>query len=299
MTNFRIFYDGGEGAGGEGAAAGAGQQQQQQQAPALPEGAIYSDGRFRDALPDDLKSNTALAKITNVEHLTRSFISAQKMIGKDPDRIVELPGADDADGRRAVLERLGLPKDTTGYKLEAPQGTPEFLAPKGPLAEAFTGAAHKLGILPDQAAGVYQWFAGAMSETAKAQAAKEDEAHAENVRSLQAKYGAAFDQTIAAANFAVDKLGGDELRELIDSKGLGTHPLIVGAFSQIGKLLAEDSVGDGKGGGNPFTGALSPDEARSKARELQSASLNEKNPTERRRLAAEAQRYYKMATGGK
>lgn len=296
MTVIRVFYDGGEGAqpGGEGTQQGAPQ-------TTLPEGAIYSDGRFRDTLPADLKSHTALAKITNVEHMARSYISAQKMIGKDPDRVVELPGAEDLEGRRAVLERLGLPKDTTGYKLEAPQGAPEFLAPKGPLAEGFTAAAHKLGILPDQAAGVYQWFAGAMSETAKMQASQEDAAHAENTRALQAKYGAAFDQNIAAANFGVDKVGGDELRALLDSKGLGTHPLVIEAFSQIGKMLAEDGIGDtrGGGGGNPFGGALAPDEARAKARDLQAQAMKEPNMAERRRLNTEAQKFYKMATGGK
>lgn len=295
----RTFFDGGD-SGAEGAADGDATGGLAPASGELPEGAIYGDGRFREALPDDLKANPALAKITSVEHLARSAISAQKMIGKDPDRLVELPGAEDADGRRAVLERLGLPKDTTGYKLEPGEGTPDFLKPEGPMASGFVDTAHKLGIMPDQAAGVYQWFSEVMTATAQDQATQSQEEYAENTRAMQAKYGAAFDQTVAAANFAVDKLGGDALRELLDDKGLGANPLVIDAFSRVGTLLAEDGIGDGKGGGgNPFSGAMTPDNARAKAQELQAQALKEPNMSERRRLNAEAQRYWKMVTGGK
>lgn len=310
----RVLYDegaeggaeegGGSEGGGSGAAEGGGSgaaEGGQQQEVTLPEGAIFADARFREALPDDLKQHPSLQKMTNVEHMARSYVSAQKMVGKDPDSIVELPKADDPDGRRAVLAKLGLPEKPDGYeKLSLPEGAPEFMKPEGQLAQGFMETAHKLGVLPDQVSGMYQWFSGVMGEAAQAQEAEKNAKADENIRALQGEWGNAYDQRVAAANFAIDKLGGEDLRAALDDAGLGASPVVLKALAQVGGLMAEDGVGDSRGGkGGPFGGAMTPDEARSKARDMQQAALNEKNPSERRRLNEEAQKYYKMATAGK
>lgn len=289
----RVLYDGGDPAPDPAPEPSATQ---------LPEGAIYADARFREALPDDLKQHPSLQKMTNIEHMARSYVSAQKMVGKDPDSIVELPKADDPDGRRAVLAKLGLPEKPEGYgELKPPEGAPEFLKPEGPLAKGFIEAAHKLGVLPDQVSGMYEWFSGVMGEAAQAREAELNAEADENIRALQGEWGNAYDQRVAAANFAIDKLGGDELRNELDAAGLGASPVVLKALAQVGGIMAEDGVGDGRGTGkgSSFGGVMTPDEARSKAREMQQIALNEKNPAERRRLNEEAQKYYKMATGGK
>lgn len=56
----------------------------------------------------------------------------------------------------------------------------------------------------------------------------------------QEKYGAQLTETVATAARAVEKLGGDELRQLLDQTGLGNHPILVEAFYKAGALLKED-----------------------------------------------------------
>ena len=63
---------------------------------------------------------------------------------------------------------------------------------------------------------------------------------------------------VALALKAVDALGGEGLREALDLTGAGSHPLVVKAFYQIGKAMAEDKF---------VTGAVTSDN-RSKAEKL-------------------------------
>lgn len=62
--------------------------------------------------------------------------------------------------------------------------------------------------------------------------------------------GNAWDDSIVAARKAVDILGGDSLRELLNKSGLGDHPGIIRAFVRVGKAISEDSIG-GKGNDAP------------------------------------------------
>lgn len=59
-----------------------------------------------------------------------------------------------------------------------------------------------------------------------------------------------FEANIALANKAVVKFGGSELQKLLDSTGLGDHPVVVRLFYSIGKAMAEDKV-SGSSSGTP------------------------------------------------
>jgi hypothetical protein len=58
--------------------------------------------------------------------------------------------------------------------------------------------------------------------------------------------GTAWEDSILTARKAVDILGGDTLRELLNKSGLGDHPGIIRAFVRVGKSISEDSIA-GKG----------------------------------------------------
>lgn len=292
ILKMRRFYDDGAGDGGEGEGAGEG----------AGDGGAAQPAPFRlDSLPEDLRGNETLAKFQdkdgnfNVEQLSRSHLSLNKLLGnKDPDRYVEIPGAEDADGRRAVLERLGLPKTAEGgYELTPPENAAEFMAPDKPLAKSYVEKAHEIGILPGQAQELYAWFTGVMTE-AQGEGAANTEATVDGwIESLEQEFGEAFDEKVAAANFGVEELGGDELREALKTAGLGANPAVIKAFAKVGEILSEDSGGDGN---TPsFSHKTTPDQYRAKAMELQRQALNEKNVAERRRLNALAAEYRQKA----
>ena len=293
----RIFYDeaggdGGEGDGGTDGVTNGGEGTP----PALPEGAFLAEN-FRDALPEDIRSHASLAKITSLEDLGRGYINGQSMIGKDLSRLVEIPGADQTEEVRGVLTKLGAPAAADGYQLEATEGAPEWLGVDQEMSKGFTAKAAELGLLPGQAQGLYSWFTGTLTEVSKTGEATTLATSETQARELEAEFGGAFDQNIAVINHAIDKLGGQPLRDAINEAGLGTNPILLKSYLAAGKLLAEDTAGDGSGAGS-FGDRMSPDEARSKGKALLEQASMSDQPMERRRLNEEAQNFFKIANPG-
>ncbi len=299
----RIFYDeaaGGEAGGGEAggeAGGGTGGEAGGTVEVKLPEGAFMADN-FREALPEDIRSHASLAKIENLESLGRSFVNAQQMIGKDPSRLVEIPTDDKPEEMRAVLTKLGAPADASGYTLTPTDGAPEWLGVDQEMSKGFLEHAAKEGLLPSQTQNTYKWFTEIMAGAAKTAETKSLAEADTNIRQLEAEFGGAFDQKIAIANHAIDKLGGEDLRNVLNDASLGANPVVLKAFIGAGALMAEDSAGDGGGGGD-FGSRLSPDEARSKGKALlEQASKSGVDQMERRRLNEEAQVFFQMAAPG-
>lgn len=59
-------------------------------------------------------------------------------------------------------------------------------------------------------------------------------------------YGPDFEEAVSLAVRAADAFGGPELRQLLETTGLGNHPVIVRTFNEIGKRISEDSFPGGK-----------------------------------------------------
>lgn len=57
---------------------------------------------------------------------------------------------------------------------------------------------------------------------------------------VQKKYGDQLQPVMATCARALDKLGGQPLRDLLDQTGLGNHPVLVEAFYKAGALIKED-----------------------------------------------------------
>jgi hypothetical protein len=71
---------------------------------------------------------------------------------------------------------------------------------------------------------------------------------AEDTRADKDIGGANFDTTIAAAKKAVDRFCSPGMKEILTQSGLGNHKEVIRAFSQIGKLIAEDRMPGAPGG---------------------------------------------------
>ncbi len=262
----------------------------------LPEGAFMAKD-FRAALPEDIRGHASLAKIADIEGLGRSFINAQQMIGKDPSRVVELPTEDKPEELKALMTKLGAPADASGYTLTAVEGLPAHLGPDQELSKGFLAFAAKEGMLPVHVQNTYAWMTGVLAEAEKTAETKSLAEADTNIRSLEAEFGPAFDQKIAISNHGIDKVGGEELRKVLNDAGLGANPVILKAFLKVGELVAEDNAGDG-GTGGKFGDRLSPDEATSKGKALLEQASRSTDRIESRRLNEEAQVFFKMAFPG-
>ncbi len=142
------------------------------------------------------------------------------------------------DGAGKPAESNDAPID---YKFEAPEGV---TLDEGDLAK-FTEIAKELKLPQDQASKLVGLAIA--REQARAEAfAKQVETWAVEVK---ADKELGTDEALATARKAID-LGPPELKELLNSTGMGNHPLVVRWAYAVGKALSEDKFVAGKDGGN-------------------------------------------------
>lgn len=281
--------EGGSGATGTGAGGGEG-------TPSLPEGAIFLKD-WKNEIPEAIRGSNDFANVKSIGELASVMQSARTLVGVDPTRTFTLPSSEtDVDGRRQVLTKLGLHENIDDFKLNLPDG----VAADAPIVKGFHEKAFEIGVLPDQAQGLFDWFGGLAKEAADADLKKAETTHAENITALKAEWGPAHDQNLAAANLAISRLGGDDLLSAINEAGMGTHPMLLKALSTVGKLMAEKGVGDlsGEDGMATFDGQKDIPALKAKAHELLGKAINEKNPSEQKRLRDEAQALLTQVSGG-
>lgn len=128
------------------------------------------------------------------------------------------------------------------YKFEAPEGV-EF--DQASLDE-FTGIAKELKLPADAAKKLVD--IAAKREVARAEAfAKQVEDWGTTVK---ADPELGKDENLALAKKTIDTFGTPELRDLLNSTGMGNHPEVVRLMQKIGKAISEDTFVAGRGGGN-------------------------------------------------
>lgn len=64
----------------------------------------------------------------------------------------------------------------------------------------------------------------------------------EDVKNDKELGGENFNKNVELAHRALEKFGSKQLKETLNSSGLGSHPELVRVFSRIGKAMADDSI---------------------------------------------------------
>lgn len=283
---------GGDGAGGAGGTPAAGADGKTVPADfKLPDGWDY-----RTALPENLRTGVA-SKYASLADLVTGAENAQKLIGKPIDRLVEIPPNADAETRRGVLSKLGLPEKLDDYKVSAPKKGGDFVDVSKPAFAKLREAAHGLGILPDQLQGLVEVIGESTQAGYDATVVAGNEKHANNIKALQAELGETFDKTVADANLGIMRVGGQELVDALNGAQMGTDPVLLKAFAKVGAMLAEDGGGGDKDTGGD--GPLNPSALRGQATELIQQAIDEKNPVKRRELEAKAAKLFSRLDGNK
>jgi hypothetical protein len=189
----------------------------------------------------------------------KSYQGAEKLIGRDPNSLVVLPRADDADGQRALLGRLGLPEKPDAYDMKV--GLPKDAKVDEAFAKSMQGIFHKAGLLPNQAKVLAENY-NAMA-VAQAEAAEKD--YTLNVQAdkqaLQDEWRGGFDRMMGRAQAAAKTLGFTP--ELVDAieKHVGyakTYKLL----AEMGGKLGEDNLRTPDSKTPGFEGKMTPDEAK-------------------------------------
>jgi hypothetical protein len=245
-------------------------------------------GTWRDALPDDMKNEPALALFTDTTGLAKSYLNAQKMVGADK---IPVPGkhATDEDWSN-VFKKLGLPETVDKYEVKAPEGAQ---IPDEVLAK-YKEAAHKAGILPKQFQALLE-LNHQMSEQ-QFSAMKEQRAAALDTewKETNKEWGQAAERKLAAAKLAAKEFVDPDTQKWMKENGLDTHPKMVKLMAKIAENLREDKlVGEG---GVTRMGGLTPSEATTRAMQLQSdPAYFDRNHPKHAQIVAEAKQLWEMA----
>jgi hypothetical protein len=189
----------------------------------------------------------------------KSYQGAEKLIGRDPNSLLVLPRADDPDGQRAVLAKLGLPEKPDAYDMKV--GLPKDAKVDETFAKSMQGIFHKAGLLPSQA----QLLAGEYNAMMVAQAQQAEKDYALNVQAdkqaLQDEWRGGFDRMMGRAKAAATTLGFTP--EMIDAieKHVGyakTYKLL----AEMGGKLGEDNLRTPDSKTPGFEGKMTPEEAK-------------------------------------
>lgn len=133
----------------------------------------------------------------------------------------------------------------------------EFSMPEGVeldsgLVEGATPLLQKYNVSQDDAqafadliAQSNQAAAERFSEEASAAFIEQLETWATELKNDKDFGGDNFEANAALAREAIEQFGSDELRDMFDSTGVGTHPAMVKFAHKVGKFLVEDQPGRG------------------------------------------------------
>lgn len=239
---------------------------------------------FFSGLDEKVRSDPGLAKFAgkSVNDLAVAYLNAQKLIGKDTSGLID-PAAF-KDNVQGLMQALGAPDNPDKYDFKDLDIPPESPLAGDEAQQFFKASAREAGLLPAQARALFTAYAKQFAAQEKAAA----EAAEKNIMSLKLDWGQDYEEQAKFAKSAASALG---IRDVLNNAGLGSDPAVVKALAKIGRMLGEPGA-PGTGLGN-----MSPESAQAKADDMtrQSIALRFTNPTESRRLAAEAMKLRERA----
>jgi hypothetical protein len=203
---------------------------------------------WKETLAEEFKNHAAIKNFTDLNQLVKSYVSAQSMVGADKIPVPSKHATE--DDWKQVFHKLGLPEKPEEYAVEVPKDTPidqDFL-------KAFKEEAHKVGVLPQQAQKILQWYDQNVRAQVGAQAQAQEGKVQEVLDGLKKEWGAGFEKELGKARAAVRELGGESLQQHLTQTGLGNDPVLIRFMAKVGSMLGEDKIlgaGEGKFGKTP------------------------------------------------
>ena len=203
--------------------------------PAIPE-------NWKDAIPQEFREEPSLKSIVDFNSLVKSFVHAQKMVGKDK---VILPDkhATDQDWA-AFFGKIGHPSRLEEYKIDIPKDAG--------LGDGFLTQLKEVGfknnILPKQMNEIVKWYSNANKVAVDDLLSKENTRKVGEVEKLKKEWGEAFTKKIKMADEALKLTGLDNVFSWLDEAGLKDDPMMIKIFSVLGEMLMkEDKIAGDEG----------------------------------------------------
>lgn len=174
--------------------------------------------------------------------LAKGYIALQAKLGKT----VQIPG-DDAteEQRREFLKKLGMPDDPEGYELPKPE-LPAGVTYDEAFASDFRAAALKGGLSKTQARELFSWYNQYTIDRVQKATEQSKTAMAKTIEVMQSEWGDNYDAEYNLTMRAVDKFGGQDLKDSYNATGRGNDPAEIRAWNKVAHAVGEDSLVGGE-----------------------------------------------------
>lgn len=178
-----------------------------------------------------------------------------------PEGDKQQPGADGENPQDDKPADGDKPADKSDDKEQKPEGAPEkyeFKPAEGQeldtaALEQFEPIARELNLTNEQAQKMVDLYGTKIMPMVQQQQAeawqKTTEQWAADVKADKEIGGDKLTANLSAAQRALDLFGTPELKEYLNTTGLGNHPDLVKTFVKIGKAMSEDGMVDGSNQG--------------------------------------------------
>jgi hypothetical protein len=201
------------------------------------------NGNWKDGFPDEIKNHPSMENLDGVEALAKSWVGAQKLIGKE--KLPVPTGPEDKDAWQTVFTRLGRPETAEGYEIDK-NNIPAEVPVDENFLKTFKELSHTLGFNPTQVQGLFNWWIGAEKGIiTQMQETDQTTKQAAETR-LRQEWGKAYEQNVKLASTIITKFGGKDIQELLSSP-FGNDPKVVKLLAAVGKTLSEEDLLEGEG----------------------------------------------------
>lgn len=171
----------------------------------------------------------------------KSYQSAEKLIGRDPTTLLQMPRLDDPVGIRGVLTKLGMPETADKYALEMPAGVnPAY-------ADWAKATFHEVGLTADQAKTLSVANNKYMAQALAAETENYNVSVAADKQTLAHEWAGGYGRMMASAQLGAKALGFEVETVNAIEKSIG-YAATMKLFANIGQKLGEDKfvTDDGK-----------------------------------------------------
>ncbi|MBQ9088665.1 MAG: hypothetical protein IJY46_07785 [Lentisphaeria bacterium] len=204
---------------------------------------IDKDGFFadnwKDGLPEDLRNEPSLAGVKNLTTLAKSYVNAQKMVGKNR---IALPGENATpEERNAFYTALGRPAAAADYKHDSIE-VPEGFQLDDKALSAFRDTAFELGLTQEGFEKALAFDLARTKQAAEAALARHNAEYDATMNKLQQQYGDNLPARIAQVDKALSTFG---IKDLFIERGLTNNYQIFEALAKIGASISESKLKDG------------------------------------------------------
>jgi hypothetical protein len=186
---------------------------------------------WRSSLSDELKNDSTLANIKDVESAAKTLIHQQKMLGSR----IPMPKSDEE--RSELYNKLGRPNQASEYKVEVPQSHESYFQEDN--LNEFKNVAHNIGLNQSQVDALINYQLKTIDTDASKQDSRLAVGKQETENSLKQEWGYDYDKQVRNAKRALEVYGNPELQQLMQGEA-GNNPAVVKFFARIGKDITED-----------------------------------------------------------